>query len=166
MSGPSFRSFVRHTLLAASAATVLAACSPTIDNRGNLPPHARLNQLKPGEQTREQVAQLIGTPATVSTFGEPVWYYIGFRTETTAFFKPEEVERKVVAVHFDERGYLKEVRELGLGDGRELSMVDRETPTVGKDLTVLQQLFGNLGRFSKEGASMERGALPPVTGGL
>jgi hypothetical protein len=28
-----------------------------------------------------------------------------------------------------------------------VSLVDRETPTRGKELTVLQQLIGNVGRF-------------------
>lgn len=164
MSGLNFRFTVRHVLLGAAASVVLAACSPTVDSRGNLPPTSRLGQLKPGEQTREEVAQLLGTPSTLSAFGDPVWYYISYRTETTAFFKPEEVERKVLAVQFDERGFLKATRELGLADGRELVMVERETPTVGKDLTLLQQLFGNIGRFSKEGQPSERGSLPSPTG--
>lgn len=166
MSRSTLRFTVRHVLLGAVGALILAACSPVIDTRGNLPPAARLSQLKPGEQTREDVAQLLGTPATVSTFGDPVWYYISYRTETSAFFKPEELDRKVLAIEFDTRGYLKDVRQLGLSDGRELQMVDRETPTAGKDLTVLQQMFGNLGRFSKEGTpNIERGGLPSPSGG-
>ena len=165
MSRLTLRFSVRHVLLGAVSALILAGCSPTIDTRGNLPPASRLSQIKAGEQTREDVAQLLGTPATVSAFGDPVWYYISYRTETSAFFKPEEKDRKVVAVEFDTRGYVKDVRQLGLADGRELQMVDRETPTAGKDLTVLQQLFGNLGRFSKEGTpTMDPGSLPSPSG--
>lgn len=164
----SHRIVMRHVLLGAVAAAVLAGCAPRVDSRGNEPPASRLSQLQPGKQTREDVAQLLGTPSTVSSFGDPVWYYISYKTETNAFFKPEEVERRVLAVQFDERGYFKDVRELGLDDGRPLQMVDRETPTVGKDMTVLQQLFGNIGRFSKEGPSTERGTLPGsgTTGGF
>ena len=35
-----------------------------------------------------------------------------------------------------------------LEDGQEVAMVERETPTRGKELSLLQQLFGNLGRFN------------------
>lgn len=34
--------------------------------------------------------------------------------------------------------------------GRELDIVDRETPTPGKDESILQQMLGNLGRFRKQ----------------
>lgn len=34
--------------------------------------------------------------------------------------------------------------------GREIDIVDRETPTPGKDETILQQMLGNLGRFKNE----------------
>ena len=34
-------------------------------------------------------------------------------------------------------------------DLREVGMVDRTTPTAGKDLSVLDQLIGNLGRFGR-----------------
>ena len=35
----------------------------------------------------------------------------------------------------------------GLEEGKIISYVDRTTPTRGRELTVLQQLFGNLGRL-------------------
>ena len=33
-------------------------------------------------------------------------------------------------------------------DAQDVDPVDRETPTEGRDLTLLQQLFGNIGKFS------------------
>lgn len=129
-------------------AAALAACAPTVETRGNLPPPERLAQIRPGQQTRDQVAQILGTPSTLSAFGDPTWYYISYRTETTAFFRPEEVDRTVVAVDFDGGGRVQAVRTLGLEDGREVEFADRETPTAGKELTILQQFLGNLGRFS------------------
>jgi hypothetical protein len=35
-----------------------------------------------------------------------------------------------------------------MADAQEISPVARVTPTEGRDLTLLQQLFGNIGRFS------------------
>jgi outer membrane protein assembly factor BamE (lipoprotein component of BamABCDE complex) len=97
------------------------------------------------------VAEVLGTPSTISAFGDPTWYYVSYRTETVAFFSPKEVERTVLAIDFDERGTVKGVRTLGLEDGQAVSFAERETPTAGKELNLLQQFLGNVGRFSNDG---------------
>ncbi len=145
----------RHGLRFAAAGLIAAAlaagCAPVVDVRGNLPTEQRLGELQPGMQTRDDVARILGTPSTASAFGDPVWYYVGYRTETTAFLAPDETERQVVAVSFDERGFLEDVRRLGLEDGKPVEYVERETRTAGNELGILQQFLGNLGRFSGAG---------------
>lgn len=150
----------RKLLLAAGAVLALAACSPTVNTRGNLLEADRLAQVQPGTSTQDDVAALLGTPSSVGTFDPNVWYYIGQRTEKTAFFRPDVAERKVVVLRFDETGVLDEMRELDAADGQEVEIVDRRTPTAGKELTVIEQILGNLGRFN-DGA----GAPAPGQGG-
>ena len=41
----------------------------------------------------------------------------------------------------------QDVKILGLEDAQKIEMVDRVTPTAGKELTILKQIFGNIGRF-------------------
>lgn len=127
-------------------------CTPIVDARGNLPAPERLAQIKPGEQTRDEVAHILGTPSTLSAFGDPVWYYVSYRTETVGLFAPEEVDRKIVAVEFDDNGYVKDLETYGLTDGKKVEFVERETPTAGKQMSVLQQFFGNIGRFQTDSA--------------
>ena len=67
-----------------------------MDTRGNLADKDRLQQIQPGVSTRDDVAAVLGTPSTMGTFDPNTWYYIGARTEKTAFFRPDTVERKVV----------------------------------------------------------------------
>ena len=43
------------------------------------------------------------------------------------------------------------MRVYGQEDGRTIAYVDRTTPTEGNELTLIQQLLGNLGRFNPEG---------------
>lgn len=155
---PNLRRGLRVAVLALLVGA--AGCSPIVDSRGNLPPAERLAQLKPGVQSRDQVAELLGTPSTLSAFGDPTWYYVSYRTETTAFFAPKEVDRKVVAVEFDDRGYVKAVRNLGLEDGQQVKFAERETPTAGKELNILQQFLGNIGRF--EGNENSSGFGKPI----
>lgn len=119
-----------------------------IDTRGNLPDPETVLQVQPGVHDRNQVVSILGTPSTVATFEDNTWYYISRRTERIAFFKPEVVDQQVLVVKFDDDGLVSEMKVYGLEDSQEIEPVDRVTPTAGRELTVLQQLFGNIGRFN------------------
>jgi outer membrane protein assembly factor BamE (lipoprotein component of BamABCDE complex) len=135
-------------LLLASVVAV-AACSPRIDQRGNLLDPDAVLAVQPGVQTKEQVAQLLGTPSTVATFSDKTWYYISKRTSTTAFFQPSITDQQVLVVKFNDSNVVEKVQLLGMDDAYEIEPVARTTPTYGQRLTILQQLFGNIGRFTK-----------------
>ncbi len=127
---------------------MLAACSPVVATRGNLLDNERLAQITVGRSTENDVAAIFGSPTTVSTFDELTWYYIGQRTEKVAFFDPEIVERRVVVVEFDGLGVVRRMEELGLDDAEDILLVERETPTLGRRLSLFEQLLGNFGRFN------------------
>jgi len=128
-------------------AAVLAGCESQVDVRGNLPDPEAVNLIKPGQSTRAQVETNLGTPSTIATFDKETWYYIGGRVKSVSFFRPELLERKVVVVRFNERGVVEDLRQLDADDGKDVAVVQRETPTKGRELTLLQQLIGNIGRF-------------------
>lgn len=139
------------TLLAAAVlAAGAAACTPTVDLRGNLPHPDVLAEIKPGKTTRDDVQVLLGTPSNVVMYGDETWLYISSRTEKVAFFEPREIDRKIIALVFDRQGKVKAMETKGLEDANPIQTVDRETPTAGKDVSLLQQLLGNVGRFSKD----------------
>ena len=144
----------RRTLLAGvilAVAATAAACAPRIDQRGNKPDEEQVVQINPGVDDKNRVAELIGTPSTISTFDDRTWYYISKRTETTAFFDPDVKDQEILAVSFTEEGIVDSLRLYGQEDGRTVAYVDRVTPTEGHEITLMQQLFGNLGRFNPEG---------------
>jgi outer membrane protein assembly factor BamE (lipoprotein component of BamABCDE complex) len=123
-------------------------CSPTIDNRGHVLREAALVEIKPGVHRREDVQQLMGSPSTVAPFDSSTWVYVGEKAEQVAFLEPKVTERHVVVVHFDESGTVDSIKRLNRDDGREVDVVDRTTATAGNELTFLEQLLGNVGRFS------------------
>ena len=127
----------------------LMACVPRLDTRGNLPDPDQLTKIKPGQHTRIQVTEILGSPSNISTFDQETWYYISQRTETTAFFEPDVITRQVIILRFDKGGTLADVRTIGLEEGRMVLPVERETPTSGNEMTILEQLLGNLGKFNK-----------------
>ncbi len=152
----------KRKLIVLAAAVLLAACAPRIETRGNLPDPDLLAELEIGALNKRQVEEMFGSPSSVSTFGNENWYYISERTEMTAFYAPEVIDRKVVVISFDDKGVIRDFASLGLEDGRIIEFVERKTPTAGHEITFLQQLFGNLGRF--EGSGRAPGA-PGVPGG-
>ena len=149
---PNLRSWAP-ALRCSLLAIALAACQPTIDQRGNLPDKSKLAEIEPGVTTKEMVSQILGTPSSVSTFGDKTWYYISRRTEQTAFFEPEVLDQQVVVVAFDEGGVVRGVQHLNLADGRQIDPTARETPSAGKELGFVEQLIGNLDKFNPSGSA-------------
>ncbi|MBM3585983.1 MAG: outer membrane protein assembly factor BamE [Alphaproteobacteria bacterium] len=130
------------------AATLAGGCAPIVRNRGHVLDEDALQAIEVGIATQDDVFEALGSPSSVNTFGEPTWYYVSARTERTAFFEDELIEQSVVAVVFDESGTVASVDRYGVDDRWDLALVEAETPTHGKQLGVLQQLLGNIGRFS------------------
>jgi outer membrane protein assembly factor BamE (lipoprotein component of BamABCDE complex) len=135
-----------------AAPLLLAACTPEINTHGYHLDEAALAQLEPGRTTRDGALQLLGSPSSVATFDDNVWYYVTQRIEHMSFYQDEVVEQKVVAVTFDDQGILRSIDRDNLDDALEVSLVDRETPTSGNELSIIEQFIGNIGRFNPEGA--------------
>jgi len=151
------RTCIRLALVCAVALSV-AACETRKEARGYRFDEDRIARLKAGETTQDQVQQIMGSPSSASTFNQVnnVWYYIETQTEAFAFFPEKTRAQRVLAIEFDESAVVKDVRNYDLKDGKPITPVARETATRGKDLGVIEQLFGNLGRFN-------RPARPPGT---
>jgi outer membrane protein assembly factor BamE (lipoprotein component of BamABCDE complex) len=132
------------------AVSLLAACAAREEFRGHKTDPDQLAQIKPGAQGPDDVQRLLGSPSSISTFGEAgiTWYYIARETSQVAWLAEETVDQRVVAIDFKE-GKVAEVRQIGMKDGKPVEPVARITPTKGKELTVVEQFLGNLGKFNK-----------------
>ncbi len=137
----------------ALAGAGLTACAPTVDQRGNLPEPENLAQIHPGTTTREQVAKILGTPSSTGVFDDKNWYYISRRTKRVAFFDPDVLDQQVYIVNFDATGVVRGVDHKNLKDGRDIDPAPGATPAPGRELTFLEQVLGNIGRFNKGGSS-------------
>ena len=104
-----------------------------------------------GADSKETILAKYGEPSTISTFNGDIWYYISSRERRYAFFEDKTTWRQIVAIHFGPGGLVAQVKDYGLEDGRELALVGRETPTKGKELTLLEQIFGNVGQLPAPG---------------
>lgn len=136
-----------YSLLLGSVA-MISACTPTQASRGNMVEDYRLAEVVPGVSTKTNVLQSLGSPTTQAPFDDNVWYYIAQKTEKRGVFDPEVVDEKIVVVAFDDEGIVQVAQEID-SDRLEVPRVRRKTPTGGNEVTVLQQLLGNVGRFNR-----------------
>lgn len=133
----------------------LAACTARTNTQGNVVDPQLLGQIKPGEQTKEQVQNLIGTPSSIATFDPNTWYYISKQTRRYAFLDPEVLEQKVIVVEFDKKGVVQAIHKYGEEDGRDVQVVSRTTPTRGHSLGVLDQIWATLLHQINNGADAQ-----------
>lgn len=136
-------------LAIALCATALVACSGDVKRHGHVLRNPVVTDLEPGVQTRQGVLQLLGSPSSTAPFDDDTWYYIAERTRQVAFLRPQEMDRQILVVRFDGQGVLESLGVLTGEDGNEVVLVNRETPTAGHRMTVLEQIIGNVGRFNR-----------------
>ena len=138
---------VAYVALAAGLLTSAAACAPITTYSGFQAIEANPKDVKVGTDTKSTVRASPGSPSATSTFDPNVWFYIDQIKERVAFRRPVITSRNVVAVTFDkETEVVKNVDTMSLKDGKVIAFNGRETPTRGRELTILEQLLGNVGR--------------------
>ena len=138
----------RAFLLGILGALAVSGCNPQIDYRGYQPRGSDMENVRQG-MSKAEVEALLGSPsttATIATEGDS-YYYISSKLETKAFLTPVETERKVLAIRFDDNDQVASFGNYGLQDGKIINFNPNATPTKGKELTVLQQILTNAGRF-------------------
>lgn len=134
--------------LGAGALGGLAACAPLLEVRGFVPEKEKIEALKVGVDNPSTVAEALGSPTLKSTFEEETWYYVSERAERIAFLEPDILQRQILVLSFDpDTSKLKDIGHYGLEDGKVVPLVARTTPAKGRELSFMQEVFGNIGRF-------------------
>jgi outer membrane protein assembly factor BamE (lipoprotein component of BamABCDE complex) len=137
----------------ASIILVLAGCTPNIDYHGYMAKPGAFAQIHEG-MPKSEVEATLGSPSTTASvkFNGDSYYYISDVTKQTAFLNAREIKREVVAIRFDKEDKVANFGQYGLEDGQIVDMNSRTTPSKGVELTLLQQIFGNIGTPSPGGA--------------
>lgn len=136
-------------LLAVAASLTAAACSPIASYQGFQAIDQRPADVKVGQDTRSTVLAKLGSPTDTSTFDKDIWFYVSQIRTQTSFYNPKTVSRNVVAIAFDhDTEQVKSVDTYTLKDGRVIAYNPRETPTRGREMTVLEQMLGSIGAGS------------------
>lgn len=130
---------------------LLTACNPTLRNHGYIATKDKPQEVETGSDTKASVLARLGNPSVKGTFDEELttdtWYYMSATRQRFAYLRPVIEERSITAITFNEDGQVVKVAEYGIEDGQYVNYVDRKTPTRGRELSVLEQVFGTLGRL-------------------
>lgn len=137
---------VRQLCLLALVAIGISACTPSVVQHGNVIAESELAQVQPGRTTRAEVGALLGSPSTQGAFDDR-WFYVNQKTEVRSFFQRSVASQEVIEVSFDEADRVRDLRRYDLDQARAIEPAEEETRTAGNDISVIEQLLGNIGRF-------------------
>jgi len=127
----------------------LGGCiTPIEDLHGYTADSVLPQDIEPGNDTRASVLAQLGSPSSESLFDTNTWFYITTRRERLAFFIPKTKERFITAIHFADDDMVDEVLFYDETNSQVINYVSRETPTRGRELGLLEQIFGTVGAVS------------------
>lgn len=129
----------------------LGACTSIRESRGFVNDPLLTRTVQPGIDNQRSVEGTLGRPTFSSQYGEPVWYYIASQTRRRPFVRPRIDRHSVLAVRFDEQGNVASVERSGIEDVVFLQPDGDKTPTLGRERTFLEDLFGNIGQVGSGG---------------
>ena len=125
----------------------VAACAPISSYSGFQAIESDPKDVKVGVDTKSTVRGKLGSPSATSTFDPNIWFYMNQVKQRVAFRRPQVVARNVTAIAFNkESEQVESVRNYTLKDGKVIAYNGRETPTRGREMTILEQMLGAVGR--------------------
>ncbi len=132
------------SILALIAGLAVAGCAPTVQVHGFVPPAEDVARITPGVDTAATVEEVLGLPTSTGLLRDSAWYYVQSTFENYTYNPARVIDRTILVVRFDQNGVVSGLGRFGIEDGRIVNLTTRITETGGRELGVLEQLFGNL----------------------
>jgi len=142
--GPALQPVLRG---AGVVALLLAAggCSTIRDHRGYLVDPALTESILPGVDNRVSVEKSLGQPTLKSQFGQQTFYYVSLDTAQRPFGRPRISAGSILRVSFDTASTVQLVTNGGVENVKKITPDRHETPTLGRERSFFEDLFGNIG---------------------
>jgi outer membrane protein assembly factor BamE (lipoprotein component of BamABCDE complex) len=145
---------LRHarSLAMAAAALSLAGCISKIEDRsGYVVDEALVTAIQPGVDNKESVMSTLGRPSFTGQFNENDWFYVSRSTKNLAFNMPRPNAQTILRVRFDQTGNVTAVDRRGMEQVASIDPMSDKTPTLGRDRSLIEELFGNIGAVGQSG---------------
>lgn len=135
-------------VLAGTLLVALAACTERFRNHGYVPSEEELAGIVVGVDTRDSVSETVGPPSTASLVDSSGYYYVRSRVRHFAYREPQEIDRQVVAITFDDGGVVRNIERFGMERGQMVPLSRRVTRVESSDNNFLKRLLRAVGQFS------------------
>ena len=130
---------------AMAAALILSGCARIRDRQGYVLDETLVASVQPGVDNRESVIGTLGRPTFTGQFDQRDWYYVTRETRQLAFAMPKPTSNTGLHIPLNEAGTLEAVRATGFEKCAAIERMDDKTPTLGRDRSFFEELFGNIG---------------------
>ena len=144
----------RARLIALGLVVALTAggCSQLKGRQGYIVDPVLTDSVAVGVDNRESVEKTLGRPTFVGQFSNNEYYYVSRETRQLAFAKPRPISQQVLRVRFDPAGNVVAVDRTGIELVSRLSPEGDKTPTLGRNRSFFEDIFGNIGAVGAPGA--------------
>lgn len=136
-----------------SISLVLSACSNDLFlvHNGNMPANEKISEIRMG-QSKQDVMNILGAPSLTTGLSDDHWIYMASTVKKVAFFRPEELDRKVLAISFD-NGQISKIEKLSLADGNNFKIDTHTTQTTEQEQGFFRKYFGGVGSYMPFGGT-------------
>ncbi len=147
----------RLIVLGLAVALTVGGCAQLKGRQGYVVDPLLTSAITPGVDNRESVEKTLGRPTFVGQFSDNEYYYVSRETRQLAFAKPRPVDQQVLRVRFDAAGNVAAVDRTGLELVSKISPEGDKTPTLGRERSFFEDIFGNIGAVGAPGAGAPGG---------
>ena len=137
--------FARFTFAALGAAVLLGGCAQLHQHKGVLLEPQMVSAIQPGVDNKDSVQKSLGQPTFIGEFTPNDWYYVSRDVNQVAFRNPHVTKQTVLLVRFDQKGNVASVQRTGKELVMNVNPTHRSTPTLGRQRSFFEELFGNIG---------------------
>ena len=148
-------------LAAVAAGLAMGGCAKTRDLQGYLVDETLVSAIQPGVDNKDSVQNTLGRPTFTGTFDQNDWYYVSRNTKNFAYSHPRLNAQTVLHVRFDSAGNVASVERKGMEQVVSIDPMTDKTPTLGRDKSIWDELFGNIGAVGAPGTSPQGGPNSP-----
>ncbi len=136
------------------AATVLASgCTQLRTHQGYVGDESLLSAVQPGVDNKQSVEASLGRPTFTGQFGSGDWYYYARDARQLAFAQPRPTAQYILHIKFDGAGNVQSVNKGGMESVAQLSPESDRTPTLGREKSFFEDIFGNIGAVGGGGGA-------------
>lgn len=146
-------------IVLAAGGLTLSGCTKVRGHQGYIADSVLMSAIQPGVDNRQSVEASLGRPTFTGQFDKNTWYYVSRDTRQLAFNSPSPKDQLVMRVQFDTAGNVTAVNRTGLELVANISPTGDKTPTLGRERSFFEELFGNIGAVGAAGA---RGSNDPT----